>query len=335
MASIQKTATGWRAQIVMRGIRKNKSFATKREAEAWAARIETEIRETKNLHPGERHTLLEAFKKYAEEVSPTKRGERWETIRLQAFEKHELPFKKPIGAIEPADLAIWRDSRLAVVSRGSVLREISLMSAVFESARREWRWIDQNPMRDMRKPKEPDHRKIVISWAQIKGMLRQLGYRKGVVRTVSQSVACALLIALRTGMRAGEIAGLTWDRVRDGYCVLELTKNGKSRDVPLTPKARAVIEQMRGFDPVLVLGLKVQTLDTLFRRARIRAGMSGFTFHDSRHTAATWIAGRMKSNGIAAQQAVFDLCKMFGWTKIDQALVYYNASAADIAKRIT
>jgi len=43
----------------------------------------------------------------------------------------------------------------------------------------------------------------------------------------------------------------------------------------------------------------------------------------------------MQSNGIAEQQAVFGLCKMSGWTKIDQALVYYNASAADIAKRIT
>ena len=334
MASIQKVGTSWKVQIAIRGLRENKSFKTKREAESWASRRETEIRDAKSLHPGERHTLLDALRKYAEEVSPTKRGERWETIRLLAFEKHELPLKKMIATIEPADLAIWRDSRLAVISRGSVLREISLLSAVLESARREWRWIDQNPIRDMRKPKEPDHRKIIINWTQIKAMLRQLGYRKGVVRTVSQSVACALLIALRTGMRAGEIAGLTWDRVCDGYCVLELTKNGKSRDVPLTPKARAVIEQMRGFDPVLVLGLKVQTLDTLFRRARIRAGMSGFTFHDSRHTAATWIAGRMKSNGIAAQQAVFDLCKMFGWTKLDQALVYYNASAADIAKRI-
>lgn len=334
MASIQKTATGYRAQIAIKGVRESATFPTKREAESWAARRETEIRSDKIKAPGDKHTLLDALRLYAEEVSPTKRGERWEILRLRAFEGQDLPLKQPIGSIEPADLALWRDSRLASVSRGTVLREISLLSAVFESARREWRWIKQNPMRDMRKPAQPDHRQIVITRPQIKAMLRQLGYGRS-VRSVSQATACAFLAALRTGMRAGELCGLTWSRVRDGYCALPLTKNGKARDVPLTPKALRVLERMRGFDDDLVFGIKTQTLDALFRRARTRAGLEGFTFHDSRHTAATWIAGRMQSNGVAAQQAVFDLCRMFGWTKIDQALVYYNASAADIAKRIT
>lgn len=334
MASIQKTKNGYRVQIAIRGVRENSSFHTKREAESWAARRETEIRDAKNLHPGSKHTLIDALRRYAEEVSPTKRGERWEILRLQAFESHALPLEKKVNTIEPDDMATWRDSRLAVVNRGTVLREISLLSAVFESMRREWRWIDKNPLRDMRKPAEPDHREIVITRPQIKMMLRQLGYG-GPARTISQSVACSFLLALRSGMRAGELCGLTWDRVHDGYCTLPITKNGKRRDVPLTPKALAIIEKMRGFDDSLVFGLKTQTLDALFRRARGRAGLDGFTFHDSRHTAATWIAGRMTSNNISAQQAVFDLCKMFGWTKIDQALVYYNASAADIAKRIT
>lgn len=42
----------------------------------------------------------------------------------------------------------------------------------------------------------------------------------------------------------------------------------------------------------------------------------------------------MKSNGLPAQQALLDLCKMFGWSNINQALTYYNPSAADIARRI-
>jgi integrase len=335
MASIQKIGASWRVQIAIRGIRENKSFPTKREADAWAARRETEIRTVNNTPLGTRHTLLDALRKYADEVSPTKRGERWEMLRLNAFEQHALPLKKPINKIVPEDLAAWRDSRAKVVQPGTILREISLLSAVLESARREWRWIDQNPLRDVRKPKEPKHRKTLISRPQLKRMLRQMGYVKNKVRTITQAVACCLLLALRSGMRAGELCELTWDRVHDGYCKLVKTKNDTERDVPLTPKARAIIEQMRGFETELVFGLKAQTLDALFRRARERAGLSGFTFHDSRHTAATWIAGRMQSNGIAAQQAVFDLCKMFGWTKIDQALVYYNASAADIAKRIT
>lgn len=334
MSSIVKRGMKWRAQISVLGQRDSSVFSTKREAESWAARRETELRNIKKTAVGERHTLLDALRRYAENESTTKRGERWEILRLKAFESHSLPLSKKIGAVGTDDLAVWRDSRLATVGSGTVLRELNLLGSVFEAARREWRWIDHNPVRDLRKPSEPAHRQIVIGRWQIKRVLRQLGYR-GKVQSISQSVACCFLLALRTGMRAGELCGLTWDRVHDGYCSLVMTKNGKARDVPLTPKALAIIDNMRGFDPVLVFGLMTQTLDALFRRARTRAGLDGFTFHDSRHTAATWISGRMQSNGIAAQQAVFDLCRMFGWTKIDQALVYYNASAADIAKRIT
>jgi hypothetical protein len=113
MASIQKTKNGYRVQIAIRGIRENSSFHTKREAESWAARRETEIRDSQNLPPGSKHTLLDAFKRYADEVSPTKRGERWEILRLRAFESHALPLKKTVGAIEPDDMAKWRDNEAA------------------------------------------------------------------------------------------------------------------------------------------------------------------------------------------------------------------------------
>lgn len=82
---------------------------------------------------------------------------------------------------------------------------------------------------------------------------------------------------------------------------------------------------MGGFDPVLVFGVKVNTLDTLFRRARDRAGLSGFVFHDTRHTAATWLAQKIH---------ILDLCRAFGWSNTTRALTYYNPKASDIAKRI-
>jgi integrase len=134
----------------------------------------------------------------------------------------------------------------------------------------------------------------------------------------------AFLVALRTGMRAGELCGLTWDRVREDFCVLPVTKT-RPRHVPLTQKALRLIEQMRGFDDSLVFGLKSQTLDALFRKYRARAGLSGFTFHDARHTAATWLALKLD---------VMDLCKAFGWSNPKQAMAYYNPTASDIARRM-
>lgn len=197
---------------------------------------------------------------------------------------------------------------------------------MFETARREWKWIKVNPVSDVSRPKEPEHRDVVISWREIKLMLKSLRYSPiKPVRSITQSCAVAFLIALRTGMRAGEICGLTWLRTFEWHCRLPVTKT-TSRDVPLTVKSSRIIRKMEGFDPVLVFGISAPTLDSLFRKARVRARLEGFTFHDSRHTAATWLAPKMH---------VLELCKMFGWKDPKQAMVYYNPKASDIAKRLS
>ena len=48
-----------------------------------------------------------------------------------------------------------------------------------------------------------------------------------------------ILFAFETGMRRGEILSLTWEHVHLGkrYVHLPDTKNGDSRDVPLSPQA--------------------------------------------------------------------------------------------------
>lgn len=326
MATIIKTKSGYRAQVCINKIRDSGSFRTKREAEAWASSRETELRSQENALPGERHTVAQTFEKYVAEVSSKKRGERWERIRIAALLRDPLLCAElPVAKLTTNHLSDWRDTRLKQVSAGTVIREIGLLSDALEVARREWKWITVNPIKDMRKPSSPDSRRIIITRAQIRLMLATMGRSpRQPVRSVSQSVAVCFLLALRTGMRAGELTGLTWDRVHDGYCRLLVTKT-VPRNVPLTMKAMRLIESMRGFDNELVFGLQAQTLDALFRKYRKRAGLEGFTFHDSRHTAATWIAQKI---------SVLDLCKAFGWSDPKMAMVYYNPSAADIAKRM-
>ena len=324
MASITKVATGFRAQVYVKGERDSRTFRTKREAAAWAAAREAELHEQVAKPASEKHTLADALEKYRDEVAPTKRGVRHEAIRINAMLASPLlPTGLPLAAITPAVLGDYRDARLKSVAAGTVLREFKTLTAVFEEARREWEWIKENPVRDVRKPRAPAHRDRLIARSEIRRQLTAMGYRtRGPVKSVSQGAAVAFLVALRTGMRAGEICGLTWDQVFDGYCHLPETKTVK-RDVPLSRKAQRLIERMRGFDSVLVFGLSASTLDALFRRYRQRAGLGGFTFHDARHTAATWMARKVD---------VLTLCKIFGWANPKQAMTYYNPKAADIAK---
>jgi integrase len=86
-----------------------------------------------------------------------------------------------------------------------------------------------------------------------------------------------------------------------------------------------LIERMRGWDERLVFGIKPASLDAMFRKYRDRAGLEGFTWHDSRHTAATRLSRKVD---------VLTLCKIFGWSNTKQALTYFNPSASDIAKRL-
>lgn len=328
MATPIKTAQGtWRIQIEVRGQRDGFTAPTKREATEWAARRSVEMRTVASGQVGTTKTLRDALRQYARDVTPSKRGWQREVIRLAAFERQALPLNKKMTDITAADISAWRDARLAVNARGSVLRDMTLLSAVLGVARRDWGWLSSNPMADVRRPAEPDHRERIIAGAEVRGILRALRWGRGPVRSVSCAVANCFLLALQTGMRAGELCGLEWGDVRADFVILHAgkTKTGKGRNVPLTPTARRTIELMRGWDDVLVFGLKSQTLDAMFRKYRGKAGLEGFTFHDSRHTAATRLAGRLH---------LLDLCRMFGWRNTSQALTYYNATASEIAARL-
>ena len=51
---------------------------------------------------------------------------------------------------------------------------MTLLGSVLEVARREWQWIPTNPMRDVKRPANPDHRERIISGLEVRQMLRAL-----------------------------------------------------------------------------------------------------------------------------------------------------------------
>lgn len=321
MASIQKTAKGYRVQVKLLGQRDSQVFPTRREAVEWGARREAEIRDKATKPAGDLHTLREALRKYSDEISPHRKGERWEQVRLAAFESYLLPLDLPVSKVTPQHIAAFRDARGKKVGPSSVLRELSLLASVFEAARLEWEWVEVNPCRGIRKPAKGKHRDRVISMPEIRSMLREMGYSRRVASTAN-AVAHCMMFALRTGMRAGELCGLTWANVHRLHAHLPDTKSDRPRDVPLSTRARAILERMKGWDDGLVFGITAASLDALFRKYSKRAELDGFTFHDTRHTAATMIAKKID---------VLDLCKMFGWTDPKMAMVYYNPHGSSIA----
>lgn len=331
MATYRKRSGGWRVEVAKKGVRDSGTFSTKAEAVAWATQREAEILAGVGSPKGASNsTLKEALEKYKLEVSPSKVGQRWEEIRLDKL-INELEFVgERMVEVGAEQIAAWRDLRLKSVATSTVRREMTLLSSVFEQARREWRWIKSNPVREVKRPKNRPPRDRRISKAEERKILDGLGYVEGEAPTSKlQELAYAFLIALETAMRQGEILGLSPGRVnlRARYVELTHTKNGDARKVPLSLRA---VELMRRLvdaagDRQELFTLSSKSADVMFRRVRDRVKIDGLTFHDTRHEATTRLARKLD---------VLDLARMTGHRDPRSLMVYYNATASEVASRL-
>jgi integrase len=321
MASYRKLASGrWRAEVERSGVRATKSFDTKQNAKDWAARQEYLI-----LHPvpvGSDVTLGDVFSRYAREVSPQRKGERWEVIRLARFSRDAIALKA-MADLVPSDFVAWRDQRLREVAPASVAREMNLLSAVLTVARKEWGLIQSSPIADVRKPSKPPPRDRVVTSSELEALAVSAGHDLG---NATARVFHAFLFACETAMRAGEIVGLTWEHVNLDRQVAHLpeTKNGHPRDVPLSSEAVRLLRALPFADPVFALE-SAQT-DALWRKLRDRGAVVGLRFHDSRRTATTRLAKKLD---------VLELAKMTGHRDLKILLnTYYKADAAAVAQKL-
>lgn len=309
-------------------MRESGTFSTKLEATAWATEREAALRKQSATGISSGKTCQEAFDRYVKEVSVHKRGAKWEEIRLRALAAHVIGGES-IGEMLLVDLTAdalgkWRDSRLKTVSGSTINRDMNLLSHVFTVARREWKWIAASPTADVRRPKDPAHRDRLISQDESDRIQLSLGYDGESVDSKSAAVAVAFLFAIETAMRAGEICGLTWDRIDGTAARLLKTKNGTKRDVPLSGRAIELLSQLPR-DRSTCFDITSASLDALFRKAKTRAAVEDLKFHDTRHEAITRLAKKLN---------VLELARMVGHKDLNELQTYYNATAEELAAKL-
>ncbi len=325
MASIIKHYGKWRATVSVAGRRKSKSFATKREADAWAAEMSVELRRTDADLPDKRFRDL--MDRYARDVSSSKRGALHEQRMIVVIMRDTELAEVHVRDLAPRHFADWRDRRLKQVSGSTVCREMNILSHACTVARREWGWLRENPCSAVSRPKESPPRTRRPASDEVERILFALGHQdEGEPKTVQERVALAWLFAMETAMRAGEICSLTWEHVFDRHVHLPTTKNGHARDVPLSSAARGILKRLRSQDLEPVFGLTTRRLDALFRKAKGRAGVEGLTFHDSRREALTRLSKRF---------GVLELARISGHRDLRVLQqVYYAPSVEDLADKL-
>jgi integrase len=320
MATFRKLKGKWLAEVCVQRVRRSKTFYHKHDAQQWA--LDQEKAKTGALASGK--VVGDAFRRYAKEISPKKRGCRWEQVRLKKLARDEITHIA-MAQLTRRHVQAWVDRQ--TISSGSVRREFTLLCAVFKECRVQWGWMSENVTRDVKLPPPPRHRERLASDAEIEALLSVLGYVRGAQPcSTSQYVGLAILLALETAMRHGELWAMRWEDVHleQAYVRLPMTKNGSARSVPLS---RLAVELLSGLERSAerVLPVPQASAGTLFRRAAKKAGVDGLRFHDLRHTAITRLAKKID---------VLDLARMVGHKDLKNLMVYYNATATEIAGRL-
>jgi len=324
--TIRKVGKKWKAEARVTGVKSRyATFERKMDALTWLEETKLEMKSLAQGEVSPKLTVADAFKRYRDTVSPHKKGARWESVRINKLLKDELA-NVLLKDLRPADIAEWRDRRLDEVSGSSVNRELNLISNCFKIAADEWGWLKEVPTTKVRRPKNSKPRDRRITEEEIDTITFVLGYDEGEpIIHKTQELAVAFLFAIETAMRLGEICGLKWDHIDGNVARLCDTKNGHSRNVPLSKRAIQLLEMMKDKNGSQVFNLKSDPASSLFRKYRKKAQIEDLVFHDTRHEAITRLASKLK---------VLDLARMTGHRDINMLQIYYNERPEEIAAKL-
>ena len=371
MATIRRRGPyQWHVQVRKKGFpTQTKTFDTKTEAEAWAKMIESEMNRGVWLDRSEAEntTLRELLDRYEVELVPSLKGAIRERSVLSLWRLTPLS-SRMVATIRSGDIAQQRDAWLADgLAPATVLRRLARLSHLFNTARKEWGMESvANPVELVRKPSVANARTRRIAAPTATASRRngraQSELERIIAASESRLLPMIIRLAVETAMRRGEIAALRWEHIDLDRRVAHLpeTKNGNSRDVPLSQvainalagvlpqhgastvrqrKVPAVSYSLRG----KVFDLQPDGITQAFERALQRARaeyeheckergheadsnfLRDLRFHDLRHEATSRLASLFQ---------LHELAKITGHRDTRMLLRYYHPKAEDLAKKL-
>lgn len=188
-----------------------------------------------------------------------------------------------IKDITAHDIENYISQRKATLKNSTINREVACIRHMFNKAV-EWGYLNNNPLRTVKKLKEPPGRMRYLNAEEIERLMAQC----------AEHIKPIVVMALNTGMRKGEILNLKWGDVDFENRVIHVrhTKNNEHKTIPINDTLLNCLQ-----------GLGVQLSDQYvfaspegkpytdvkrgFSKAVQRAGITDFRFHDLRHTFAS------------------------------------------------
>lgn len=338
MASIRQLKSGrWQARVTRKGLApETKTFDAHDAAVKWCRAIETEIDRASfvSLKASERTTLGEVLLRYADEVSPTKRSAKDNIAKLKFLARQKIA-KLSLTNLTPKAVAQFRDERLLTVSAGTIILDLATIRSVLNHARREWGYGIENPVERVRLPASPMHRERTLSQDEEARLLDTLtaGSLRDENGKFSKATRCTwikpmAIVAIESAMRRGELLALRWEHVdlQRRVAFLPITKNGRSRHVPLSLRAIDTLKALPRSIDGRVFPLSHWTVEQVFDGARNRAGLENLKFHDLRHTACSRLARKVPN--------VIELAAITGHSNVQMLKRYYHVGIEYLVEKI-
>ncbi len=129
-------------------------------------------------------------------------------------------------------------------------------------------------------------------------------------------------------MRRGEILGLRWRDINldKRTAHIPLTKNGESRTVPLSSEAINILKALPRNIYGVVFPIKHANLSAHFMKARAKAQITDFHFHDLRHMAITRMAEKLPN--------LIELSAVSGHKSLAMLKRYYHPNPEQLAEKL-
>lgn len=294
-----KRGVRWRAMIRVKPYKSvSKTFKRLTDARRWADKTELELREGRYTLSveSEKHTLGEAIERYEATVLPgIRRSKREYIIDWWKAELGDHLLKD----ITTSLIVEYRD-RIATEelpdgkkrAAATVVRYLSTLSHICSVVVGEWQWMEVNPVLNVSKPSLPRGR---VRFLDEDERLRLLDACQ---ESSNQYLYTIVVLAISCGMRKSEIMNLRWSDVdlQKGKITLYETKNNEIRVVSLSSHALDLVNDLdkkRRLDTTLLFAGNDPERPIDFRSAwRValkKSGVCQFTFHDLRHSCASYL----------------------------------------------
>ena len=282
MATFRKRNGKWQAIVRQKSIGTvSRSFIKKTQAIKWALEQEERIEMGVygSIEPSE-VTLAELLQRYSQEVTPAKRGAETKQRRLKRLISDPIS-NHSIDQLTSQVLASFRDRRL-IDGQRTCQYDLILIRHCLKVAISEWGlMLSVNPVDQIKKPPSPKSRNRRLNDGEYERL------EQASKLTKNQHIWPIVVFAIETGMRRGEILGLSWDNVdlKRRTAFLPLTKNGSSRQVPLSTKAVSILQQQEPRTDTHPFPVNANAFRLAWDRLRSRADLNDLRFHDLRHEA--------------------------------------------------